>query len=92
MNEIKSFEQLWDEAEKRSIQVNKNDASHYLLDDIRVIINSIISNYNNDNFSKEIKSLIMQNLIGELLFTLSTITARENINIWSALKEHIDKL
>jgi len=90
-DEIKSFEQLWNEVEKRSLQVNKNDDSIHLLDDIGVILGEIQRNIHEDNeLPEDIKSSITSDLIGELLYNISTITARENVNIWLALKKHMD--
>jgi len=90
-DEIKSFEQLWNEVEKRSLQVNKNDDSIHLLKGINVILDEIQNNLDKDNeLPEDIKSSITSDLIGELLYNISTITARENVNIWLALKKHMD--
>ena len=98
-DEIKSFDDLWNQAEKRSLQVNKNDSTEYIMKeienicaDIRGIIEPLNASANKILHKEEIQKSITNNLIGELLFMLTTITARENVNIFSALKEHIDNL
>ena len=90
-DEIKSFEKLWDEAEKRSLQVNKNDDTAFILYEMEYLLHDIKDNLHQDNeLPADIKASITSDVVGKLLFMLSTITARENVNIWSALKKHID--
>jgi hypothetical protein len=95
-DKIKSFDDLWNEAERRSLQVNKNDDSAYIVYEIQNLCSDIKDSVDPEALEilnkSGIKKPILTDQIGELLFMLTTITARENINIYEALKKYIDNL
>ncbi len=82
------FETLFEQAEKVSIQTNKSLNDEQILDQLLDLI-STIKQYYKAEFAPEIKSALIKRSLGEILFFISTISMRENIDVYSALKDEI---
>jgi hypothetical protein len=88
MNKIKTFEQIWEEAE--TINPFKSDNLSQIIENIKLSL----SNYNDISISslpEEIKSSLKSKYMGEVLFFLTGISIRDNINIYVALKKEIEE-
>lgn len=84
-SKIKHFETLWEEAEALAVTANKELGLAELANSIRDLLDSYIGVDSKD----EIGFLLKKKYLAEILFTLSTISARDNINVYAALKEEL---
>lgn len=85
--ETKSFDSLWCDAEAISQNINKDNSSVSILQNITALCSLL---QDSEESSKEAKEIIYNSVIGEILFLLTTLSFRENINVWKALKDQID--
>lgn len=85
------FENLWDESEQHSSKEYENLSTEEIADKIKHILDDYKSiNTNNINYSYEVIRSLKKRYMGELLFLLTAISMRDEINVYVALQEEID--
>lgn len=85
---IVHFEELYNQAETLSSQIYKNLSIEELIKDI----NDLLQNYKEIDISthpNEVKSSLKKRYLGEILFLITSISDRDKINVYAALKEEI---
>lgn len=83
-----NFQDIWVAAEELSSKLN-NDKSTA---DIVKSIETLLGTYTGiaaSNLPNEIKTSLAARQMGEIVFLLTTISARDNINVWIALENEI---
>lgn len=83
-----NFQDIWVAAEELSSKLN-NDKS---MADIVKSIETLLGTYTGiaaSNLPNEIKTSLAARQMGEIVFLLTTISARDNINVWIALENEI---
>jgi len=86
-NNILHFEQLWEQAEQLSVKA-------FAAQDKGVIelITSLLEDYRNlidSELPQEVVVSLRKRCIGEIVFWLTVISAKDNINVYGALMEEI---
>jgi len=83
----KTFEQLWEEAEKLTTSKYHNASHEKLIKELTAAITKYqkINELGTSDFVSSLKTVI----VGELLFILSAITHKDNINIYPTLQAQI---
>ena len=87
-NNIKHFETLWDESEALVSKIHEK-SSH---DDLIKLISNLTNDYkemHSSNLPDEVKSSLKTRYMGEIIFLLSALSQRDNINVYAALKEEL---
>jgi len=84
-NKIKHFETLWEEAEKLSSGMYKDMPT----DELIKFVNDLLTGYSEASQieSKEISDSLKNKQIGEIVFILTALSLRDNINVYAALQE-----
>jgi hypothetical protein len=83
---IVHFEHLWDKCEKNHDNIS-SDEINSIISELELKINLYKSLNNNENFSEEDLKKIKSRMFGEILFTLTKISLKENINVYVSLKD-----
>jgi hypothetical protein len=91
MTDIVHFEKIWEQAETLSSQTHKNATFPSILDELKVVLQDIRENMQS-SIDPDTKVSITKKLIGELLYIISAISVREDVDVYSALKEHMESL
>ena len=79
---------MWEKAENIAVQTNKLISTNDILTNIADIANNI-KKYDQSEFADEIKAALKKRAIGELLFLIATISDREKIDVYAALKDEL---
>jgi hypothetical protein len=82
------FEQVWHSSEELVSKIHKNTSTEDL---IRLITN-LLDGYRglgSSDLQKEIKTSLLGRHMGEIMFLLTAISARDNINVWQSLSEEL---
>src|SRR5229473_2835616 len=87
-NRVIHYEELWERAEIIAAQINKPIPTNDILTNIVDTANNI-KKYDQSEFADEIKSALKKRAIGELLFLITTISDREKIDVYAALKDEM---
>ena len=84
----KHFEHLWEECESLSNNIYKDDSVEKVIEEIKSLLNDYkeIDGSNNPN---EIKLSVKNRYLGEIVFLLTTLSIKDNINVYAALKEEL---
>lgn len=88
MTDIIHYEHLYEQAEKLASQINKDISTGDVID----LISSTLGEYNSINISSlpnEVKSSLKRKHMGEIIFLLSVLSERDNINVYAALQDEI---
>lgn len=98
-DQIKHWEAMWTDAETLAAQTHANKTVEYILEEMIPVINDLKGFTNTLNVvateilhSEEIRKSMTKKLIGELLYLVSAVSIRENVDVYSALKEHMESL
>lgn len=89
MADIKHFEDLWNESEDISLKVHKEDSSQYLLEMMKVLIDNYRDLLTNEAIPKEVITTLKKRYMGEIVFLITAISARDDINVYASLMEEI---
>jgi hypothetical protein len=87
-NKIKHFETLWEEGEKLALKQYKDVPNLKLIQDMIELLKSM-EDMEMSDASQEAKISWNNRRIGEFLFMISAVSARQYINVYSSLKEEI---
>lgn len=82
---MKTFETVWNDSEKVVSKIYQNSS----VEDLSKLMIHLINEYNllsKSDLPEEIKSSLKNRHIGEIVFLLSGITQKDNINVYSVLK------
>lgn len=85
---ITHFENLWEDAEKIASEKYKESSIEHLSS----FLNLKLADYNDlDSIEQagEIKLALKQKCLGEIIFILSALSSKDNINVYAALKEYL---
>jgi hypothetical protein len=88
MNNILSFEDLWEKSEDMASKIHKTST----LTDIINQISNLLNNYDkicSSDISQEVMSSLKKRYVGEILFLISAISHKDNINIYEVLQEEL---
>lgn len=85
---MKSFQIMWEESELLSKKVLEGASDTELLSLIVDLVNDY-KKISSENYPDEIKNSIKKRYMGELLFYITAVSARDNINVYAALKEQM---
>lgn len=88
MSTIKHFETIWQEAENISSKKLETDNTSNIATEIADLCDNL-SAVDEMNADPSAKSSLKKRYIGEILFHLTAISAKENINVYAVLKEQI---
>src|SRR5271163_587724 len=81
------FEQVYEEAEELAAKKLANTSSAQIIIDIKAELDSLNQYDAKTELSVDTRRLLKHRSLGAILFLLSGISQRENINTWLALKE-----
>jgi hypothetical protein len=87
-DKIKHFEDLWVDAENLSKEVYKNSSIENLLKSISDLLNEY-KETNSSELPEEVKKSLKNRYIGEITFILTSISEKENIDVYGALKNEM---
>lgn len=87
-DELVHFESLWEMAEKVSIQSQAAFTTDQVIDDI-IETTGNLKSFNKPELADEIKTALKKRAIGEVLFLITTLSQREGIDVYSALKDEM---
>jgi hypothetical protein len=91
-NNIKHFEELWNEAESISIKNIDRSSSSNILDELIMKLSLYRSLENKQEFLEKIGLNELREIcFGEALFIFTKLAAKDNINAYAALNEIIKK-
>lgn len=82
---LKHFEQLWEESEQLASKVHATN-------DVMTLINGLLKDYTDLStleLPDEVKSSLRKRYMGEIVFLLTALSARDNINVYAALSEEM---
>jgi phage-related tail protein len=84
-NNIKHFETLWEEAEKLSEKMYGGTATEEL---VKLISESLTNYFETTQLdSKEIADSLKNKHMGEIVFMITALSLRDNVNVYAALQE-----
>jgi len=87
MSDIIHFEQLYEQAELLSKQRNESRST---ADIVKEISELLISYSETDAIdSKEITNSLKNRYLGEIMFLITALSQRDNINVYAALQEQL---
>lgn len=92
MKEVIHFEDLWVKAEDKSKHILKDDKE--ILGHLSSIVNELKDIYSVSEKSND-KVLVLgikSKAVGRLLFTLTALSAKENLDVYKSLKDQLDVL
>ncbi len=78
-----SFSELWEKCE--SIYQDNNEDSSVILDELNMKVNLFKTLNYIQNISEEELQKVKSRTIGEILFTLTKLSMKENINVFESL-------
>jgi uncharacterized protein YabN with tetrapyrrole methylase and pyrophosphatase domain len=82
------FEDLWELSEKIAVNYFKEKDAYALLDEIKELC---LDFKGIETYPSSIKSEMKKQILGKILFVLTGISIKENIDVYLALKETITK-
>lgn len=88
MSEIKHFETIWNESEELISKVHKNTST----EDLISLITNLFSDYKEmitSSIPDEVKKSLRNRYMGEIIFLITGISARDNINVYASLIEEL---
>ena len=89
MSDIKHFEQLWCEAEELSSANFKGKTDIQILEELSSAISAFDASSAVQFHTEEARTSYKSRLIGRMLFVITTISHRENINVYAALQDEM---
>lgn len=87
-NNIKHFEQLWDESEQLTSKVHAAKSNNEILNSILALLNDY-KDISTMDVPIELKTSLKHRHMGEIMFLITSIAARDNINVYAALMEEM---
>lgn len=84
-NNIKHFEVLWEESEKLAEKLHGKTSTEELVKLVSEALTSYVEITKID--SKEISDSLKSKYMGEIVFLLTAVSLRDNINVYAALME-----
>ena len=97
--QIKHYETLWQDAETLAAQTHGNKTVPAIVEEMKPVIDDLKGYTDPLNVlateivhSEAIRVSMTKKLVGELLYLVSAVSVRENIDVYSALKEHMESL
>lgn len=88
MTDVKHFEHLWEESEKVISRSHKDKSTNELV----VLITDLLEDYKKLDASEmpdEIKISLRKRYMGEIVFLITGISVKDNINVYAALAEEL---
>lgn len=83
MTKIKHFEELWEKCE-RYHELNPNDTTESIIKELQMKID-LYQVIDTKEISKEDMEKIKSRTLGEILFTITNLSLKDNINVFEAL-------
>ena len=83
---ILSFSELWEKCESFHKENSKDDSSIDILNEFIMKLNLFVNIASNSEISPEDIKKAKYCLFGEILFSLTAISLKENINVYEVLK------
>jgi hypothetical protein len=83
---LQTFDQVWEESELISKQLNSDSKPSSIIDEISLKLNLYKSICENESMDSDEKFKTQEFIMGEILFSLSALSYNENINVFKALK------
>lgn len=84
----KHFEHLWEESENLSNSIYKEETTDKVISEIISLLNDFKEIDSSDN-PIEIKKSVKNRYVGEIVFLLTALSYKDNINVYAALKEEL---
>jgi hypothetical protein len=81
------FEELWQKCEDHHIKNNDDENLPIIIDELIIILNLLKVINLKSEISKQDKEASKQQLLGTVLFLLTKISVKENINVFKALMQ-----
>lgn len=84
MDDNKHFETVWHEAELLTAKKFKDTSATIIIEKIKTLLGS----YNELNTfaeSTDIRNTLKKKYMGEIIFLLSALSMRDDVNVWAAL-------
>jgi len=84
---IKHFEQLWEEAEQLSVKVFETKDKGVI-----ELITGLLENYRDlidSELPQEVVKSLRKRYMGEIVFWLTLMSAKDNVDVYSALMEEM---
>ena len=88
-DKIIHFEELYEKSEQISSNIHKNTTT----EDLIKLITNLLADYKDINLSTitdEVKNSLKNRYMGEVVFLLTAISVRDNINVYAALKQEMN--
>jgi hypothetical protein len=88
MINIIHFEQLWDQSEAHIAKTH----AHTHTSELIVLISALLEEYkklSSSDIPEEVKVSLKKKYLGEIMFYITGISAKDNINVYAALKEQL---
>ena len=79
------FEDLWEKCENYHKDHSNNDSLDFIFDNLHLKINLLKSLLQKENLPVEEAQQAKKVLLGEIIFTLTSLSLKENINVFDAL-------
>lgn len=86
---FKHFEDLWNKSEEIAIHIHKDISSTDVLDHVKVLIENYQDLLTNEAIPNEVVASLKNRYLGEIVFLLTTISARDNVNVYASLMEEL---
>lgn len=83
---VLSFSELWEKSEAFHKQNSSEDSSNDILDEIMLKVNLRKAIEQKEGISQEDKENAKSRLMGEILFSLTNLSLRDNINVFEVLQ------
>lgn len=86
-DKILHFEELWEQAEKLSVKVFANQDKGVI-----ELITDLLEDYRNlidSELPQEVVASLRKRYMGEIVFWLTSLSAKDDINVYAALMEEI---
>ena len=80
------FEELWEKSEQYHKHNSSEDSTEDILDEIMLKINLLRAIEQKTELPKEEAEQAKSRLLGEILFSLTNLSLKDNINVFEALK------
>jgi hypothetical protein len=87
MSDIIHFEQIYEQAEQISKQRNETRSTADIAKEISELLNSYADADSID--SKEITNSLKNRYLGEVMFLITALSQRDNINVYAALNAQL---
>ena len=84
MNDIKHFEDVWNESESLAARKYKDAPASVIIEKIKTLLGSYDA-LNTFAESMDVRNTLKRKYMGEILFLISALSIRDDVNIWEAL-------